>query len=254
MKFYLVGGTIRRHLLGLDRRTDADFAVETPSYLDMYESVRDDYNGIIWQERERFVCLRARADFLAGAFGGLLVGGYLSPTMPRDVIRVNADFTLCRAETQYSDLRHPDMVTPCSIFEDLSRRDFTVNAMAMSEDGILLDPFSGQVDAAARQLRCVGNARERFEEDPLRMLRAIRFAVTEGMWFNDALHSALRTPTLVELLKTVKVERVREELHKALAFNWRETMLHLMVDEPMLGDVLHEYFPNLWLKPTLESR
>jgi tRNA nucleotidyltransferase/poly(A) polymerase len=86
------------------------------------------------------------------------------------------------------------------------------------------------------------------------MLRAVRFAVTEGMWFNDALRSALRTPTLVELLKTVKVERVREELHKTLAFNWRETMLHLMVDEPMLGDVLHEYFPNLWLKPTLESR
>ena len=249
MRLYLVGGTVRRHMLGLSRTTDADFAVEAPSYLDMFRGVRDEYNGIIWQERPEFVCVRARADFSPGAFGGIPLG--LNTEGP---VRVNADFTLCRAETQYSDLRHPDTVTPTSILEDLSRRDFTVNAVAVREDGRWFDPHNGRADAADHTLRCVGNTRQRMLEDPLRMLRAVRFAVTDNLHHDLYLKRALNDTDLADLLATLPHERVREELNKALAHNWRATMLHLMCDAPILGDVLARRFPNLWFKTTSESR
>jgi tRNA nucleotidyltransferase/poly(A) polymerase len=251
MKLYLVGGAVRRHLLGLDDTSDADFAVEAPTYMDMFRGVRDEYNGIIWQERKQFVCVRARADFKDGDFGGVPFGTRINHG---PVVRTNADFTLCRAETQYSDRRHPDTVTPCSILEDLSRRDFTVNAVAVREDGTWLDPHQGREDAANHTLRCVGNTRQRMLEDPLRLLRAVRFAVTDRLRLVAPLKDALNTHDIVDLLATLPHERVREELTKAMHHNWRETMLLLMVDAPYLGYTLSTKFPTLWFKPTTESR
>jgi tRNA nucleotidyltransferase/poly(A) polymerase len=86
------------------------------------------------------------------------------------------------------------------------------------------------------------------------MLRAVRFAVTDGLYLDANLKEALRTPDLAALLATLPHERVREELNKALAVNWRATMLHLMCDAPILGETLYLSFPTLWLKCTSESR
>lgn len=90
------------------------------------------------------------------------------------------EVTPCRTEQGYTDRRHPDeVVFVPDILADLSRRDFTVNAMAF-DGAVLLDPFGGQQDLSRRQLRCVGNAKERFEEDALRVLRLFRLAAQLG--------------------------------------------------------------------------
>ncbi|WP_256204419.1 hypothetical protein [Planococcus faecalis] len=84
--------------------------------------------------------------------------------------------TTFRTESGYSDNRRPDSVEfVLSLKEDLRRRDFTINAMAMTENQEIIDPFGGQEDLQNQIIRAVGNPDERFEEDALRMLRAIRF-------------------------------------------------------------------------------
>jgi tRNA nucleotidyltransferase/poly(A) polymerase len=254
VKLYLVGGAVRRHLLGLPATSDFDFAVEAESYEAMRDELVSRYNVRVWQERPAFVCVRGQVSLdMLGEFGGLLstTPGF---TRINSRVFVDADFTLCRAETQYSDRRHPDSVTPCSVLEDLSRRDFTVNAVAVREDGQWVDPHNGRADAADHTLRCVGNTRQRMLEDPLRLMRAVRFGVTERLHHDLNLKRALTDPELVDLLPTLPVERVREELGKALASNWRKTMLYLMVDAPILAYTLHHNYPNLWLKATTESR
>src|SRR5699024_121488 len=87
------------------------------------------------------------------------------------------EVTTFRTETSYSDRRHPDSVQFIRDLEgDLKRRDFTINAMAMNENYQLIDLFKGKRDLVNKQIKTVGNASHRFEEDALRMLRALRFA------------------------------------------------------------------------------
>src|SRR5581483_8110668 len=87
------------------------------------------------------------------------------------------EVTSYRIEGKYTDKRHPDEVKFArTIEEDLSRRDFTVNALAMSLDGKIVDPFGGEGDLGTKILRTVGKPEERFNEDALRLLRAVRFA------------------------------------------------------------------------------
>ena len=244
MNLYLVGGAVRDALLGRPVK-DLDFAVEAHSY----EQMRDDLHvrGLtIWKEMPQFVTLRGSIPVEnLGDFGDHL-DNYSG--------RVNADFTLCRKESQYTDKRHPDVVTPADIYTDLSRRDFTINAIALGQDGVLFDPFGGETDLMVGVLRCVGLPSERFTEDPLRILRAMRFAVTLDFDISYETREAMSDLRLLSGLKSLPVERVREELNRALAHNWRETMLFLIMEFPRLGNALFEDFPNLWLRATTEER
>ena len=126
-----------------------------------------------------------------------------------------AEVTTYRADGQYLDGRHPAAVTFVrSLPEDLARRDFTVNAMAMDEDGTLVDLYGGRADLAAKLLRCVGDPTRRFEEDALRMLRAVRFAAQLGFTIESETAAAIvRCAPLAERLSA---ERVSEELQKTL--------------------------------------
>ena len=91
------------------------------------------------------------------------------------------EVTTFRTEGKYSDNRHPDKVVFVrSLKDDLSRRDFTMNAMAYSDEAGVIDYFGGINDLAAKQIRCVGNPDTRFQEDALRVLRALRFASIYG--------------------------------------------------------------------------
>lgn len=126
------------------------------------------------------------------------------------------EVTTFRREGKYTDHRRPDHVEFVdSLQEDLSRRDFTINAMAMDENGDVIDPFGGREDLAAGILRCVGDARERFKEDALRMLRCIRFAAGYRLQIEPAAWSAIME--LNGLLKAIAMERVRIELTKTVA-------------------------------------
>ena len=92
-----------------------------------------------------------------------------------------ADFVLCRKDGSYRDGRHPESVAVGTLHDDLARRDFTMNAIAKDEDGKIIDPFGGIGAIEIGIIECVGQARMRMEEAQLRLLRAIRFAVTKQM-------------------------------------------------------------------------
>lgn len=125
------------------------------------------------------------------------------------------EITTFRSEGDYSDGRHPDTVDFTSdIVCDLSRRDFTVNAMAYSPKRGLIDPFNGQYDLENKIIRCVGEPRKRFSEDALRILRALRFASILGFKIDDDTSAAISD--LRERLLLISRERIRDELLKLL--------------------------------------
>lgn len=128
------------------------------------------------------------------------------------------EITTFRTEKDYSDGRRPDQVVyVADIHEDLSRRDFTINAMAIDLEGALIDPFGGATDLSAGIVRCVGDATLRFSEDGLRMLRAIRFAAEFDFRLDEALWSALLVKKAG--LQRIAMERVGVEWDKMIAGN-----------------------------------
>jgi tRNA nucleotidyltransferase (CCA-adding enzyme) len=126
------------------------------------------------------------------------------------------EVTTLRGEGTYTDGRRPDWVEFVDdITADLARRDFTVNAIAVDPlDGKLIDPFDGRGDLARGLLRAVGDARERFAEDGLRVLRAARFVATLELALDPATEAAIR-PTL-DTYRKVAHERVRDEWVKTM--------------------------------------
>ncbi len=125
------------------------------------------------------------------------------------------EVTTFRVDGEYTDHRHPDeVIFVADVREDLSRRDFTVNAMAWSEASGVVDAFGGQEDLAARLIRCVGDPRKRFDEDALRIMRAMRFASVYGFAIDGETDAAIHE--LKDTLSGVAAERIRVELAKLL--------------------------------------
>lgn len=123
------------------------------------------------------------------------------------------EVTTFRSEQGYSDYRRPDRVTFVnSITDDLARRDFTINAIAMTEDSVLVDPFDGQADLASKMIKAVGNPVERFTEDPLRMLRAIRFV--SQLNFNLDRNTWEEIKNNAALIEKLSIERITVEIEK----------------------------------------
>ena len=135
------------------------------------------------------------------------------------------ELTTMRRDGAYKDNRHPDSVTfGTSIEEDLARRDFTVNAIALSPNGTLVDPYGGQKDLNAKILRCVGEPKRRFEEDALRILRLVRFCSVLGFSAEDETARAAREAR--GSLAHIAHERVYAEMNKLLlGENVGETLL-----------------------------
>lgn len=127
----------------------------------------------------------------------------------------SVEITTFRAEKEYSDSRHPDGVTFIkSLDEDLKRRDFTINAMAYSPEKGLIDIFGGLDDIKNKIIRTVGNPEERFKEDALRILRAVRFEAQTGFDIEKNTKKAMSETKC--LLQKVSVERIFAELTKIL--------------------------------------
>ena len=125
------------------------------------------------------------------------------------------EVTTFRIDGAYSDGRHPDAVvfTP-SLLEDLKRRDFTINAMAYNDKEGLIDPFGGMADLQRHLIRCVGDPDDRFTEDALRIMRALRFSAQLGFTVEEATLKAISGHA--ERLKMVSAERIQVELVKLL--------------------------------------
>lgn len=129
--------------------------------------------------------------------------------------REGFEVTTYRVDGEYEDCRHPKEVQfTRSLLEDLKRRDFTINAMAYNESAGLVDEFDGIGDLKKGIIRCVGDARERFTEDALRMLRAVRFSAQLGFVLEENTRNAIRE--LCGNLQKVSAERIQVELTKLL--------------------------------------
>ena len=149
-----------------------------------------------------------------------------------------AEVTTFRRDGAYRNGRRPESVEFVSdLREDLSRRDFTVNAMAMDARGRLVDLFGGREDLARGVLRCVGEPERRFSEDALRMLRAVRFSAQLGFAVDPATLAALRR--LAPLAEKLSAERVLAELQKTL-LSPRPEAAALMIEYGLLGRFMTE--------------
>lgn len=235
MKMYLVGGMVRDRLLGRKSK-DADFAVEAESYEQMRATLEAE-GFKIFQERPEFGTIRAQ--FPPG-------DERIEQFATRD-----ADFVLCRIDGAYSNGRRPDSVEPGTLHDDLARRDFTINAMAMDEFGSIIDPFNGQVDLRFKVLRCVGDPEVRMNEDFLRALRAVRFAVTLDFQIGAELMRVLRSDSVIRGVAKVTHERRREELTKAFGHDTISTIRQL---EDVSPKFMKAALTDLKLEPTSKTR
>ncbi len=148
------------------------------------------------------------------------------------------EVTTFRTDGTYTDNRHPDNVTFVkSLEEDLKRRDFTMNAIAMTKNGKILDPFHGESDIKRRVIRTVGKATERFKEDALRMLRAVRFS--SQLSFSVEADTFLGIQKDRALLEMVSVERKTMEMEKLLKGQGVKNALELLVTTGLYAFLPH---------------
>lgn len=183
---YIVGGCVRDQLIGAEP---------------------NDYD----------VCTNARPEQVIEALSGLHVieTGIKHGTVTAMVEHKPVEITTFRSDGEYEDHRHPKQVTfSKTLKEDLSRRDFTVNAMAYSDRTGLVDMFGGQGDLRNRIIRCVGEPDKRFDEDALRILRAMRFSSVLDFEIEDETAAAVMRNR--RLLESISAERIMQELQKLL--------------------------------------
>lgn len=157
----------------------------------------------------------------------------------------HVEVTTFRGEGAYLDGRRPSTVTfSATLDEDLSRRDFTMNAIAYDPDTqAIVDPWDGQGDIGRKTIRTVGNAVLRFTEDGLRPMRAVRQAAQLGFVLEPATHAAIAET--VASFRKVSAERIRDELRKLLLAPVPSHGLELMRQTGLLGEVLPEMLPTI---------
>lgn len=183
---YAVGGCVRDSLLG---RTPHDWDICTSALPEQMQAVFRDLRTV--------------------------ETGLKHGTLTVVMDHIPYEVTTFRVDGDYTDHRHPDSVRFVDdLTADLARRDFTVNAMAWSPETGLADPFGGQEDLSSKLIRCVGEAEKRFDEDALRILRALRFAAVYDFAVEPRTAAALRR--MAPDLSRVAGERIREELLKLL--------------------------------------
>ena len=230
IRFFRVGGFVRDQLLGIKSK-DIDFAVEAPSFEAMAEAVE------------------ARCTKVFRDNDGRFIGEQFFTIRGIDPELCAVDFVLCRSDGPSSDGRRPDFVVPGTILQDLARRDQTINAMAIDDEGNLLDPHGGQADIEARLLRFVGDPAERLQEDALRAFRALRFAVTKDFVMVPSTNFAIGKLRPGDF-DAVSADRIRDELHKMFAVDTAASLVLLMAFPALLETALSK---GLWLRPTLEK-
>ena len=216
-KLFLVGGSVRDLLI--DRATtELDFDFTTDARPEEIKSIITGWADAIWTPGERFGTISAQK----GAR--------------------TYEITTHRAEAYSPESRKPDVEFSTRIEDDLSRRDFTVNAMALeitADAPVLVDPYGGLADLMGKVLRTPLSPTESFSDDPLRMMRAARFIAGMQLVPVDELVAAVRT--MADRLKIVSAERIRHELDRLLVTDHPTTGLWFLVDTGLA----EYFFPEL---------
>ncbi len=179
-------------------------------------------------------------DLLRGCAGSTWNTGITFGTVGAEVSGVRVEITTFRADRYDRESRNPEVAWGDSLVDDLVRRDFTVNAMAVSlgPDRTVTDPFGGLGDLLAKRLRTPGAAVDSFADDPLRMLRAVRFVAQLGLTPDDEVVAAMTS--LAGELARITPERVQVELSKTLLQDSPRAALELFVDTGLADVVLPE--------------
>ena len=156
---------------------------------------------------------------------------------------VEIEVTTFRTEAGYSDGRHPDSINyAATIEEDLARRDFTMNAIAASlEDGLIVDPYGGQEDIKKLLIRTVGAPHERFMEDGLRPVRALRFASKLGFSIEKDTYSEIFKKEIQEKAASISIERFRDEFEKIMASKKPSVGMKLLEETGLLDIFIPEF-------------
>jgi poly(A) polymerase len=213
---YFAGGCVRDELLG---RTPADYDVATAAEPP--------------QIRELFG--RRRTLAIGAAFGVITVIGPKSAG--------NVEVATFRKDAPYSDGRHPDYVTFSSAEEDARRRDFTINGLFFDPLGRrVLDYVGGQEDLRRGVVRAIGDPRQRFAEDKLRMLRAVRFTAAFGFTLDQSTRAAVAE--MAGQITVVSAERIAAEMRRMLVGPRRPTAVRLLIDTGLAVPVLPEILPH----------
>ena len=169
------------------------------------------------------ICTGALPEQVMEVFPGALPTGLTHGTVTVRINSRSVEVTTFRSEENYADHRHPETVRFVGeLTTDLSRRDFTINAMALSPDGLIMDPFGGLTDLEHRCIRCVGSPELRFEEDALRMFRALRFSARLDFTIEEATLAAIGKKA--HLASALAAERIRDEVEKTLLTPRPETV------------------------------
>ncbi len=215
-RLYLVGGVVRDLLLDRDMSSGRDIDLTTDALPADVKKLVAGWADSVWSQGERFGTIGCQTD------------GW------------TFEITTHRADAYDPDSRKPDVVFSDQIEADLSRRDFTVNAMALSlPDPVLIDPHNGAADLAAGRLRTPLSPQESFSDDPLRMLRAARFIAGYGLEPDPELVAAVKE--MAERLKIVSAERIRDEFDKLLVVEDPSPGLWFLADTGLMDQFLPEF-------------
>ena len=243
-KIYRVGGCIRDKILGIDSKDiDFTFVLENldqtveAGFKQMEEWMKERGFEIFLSTPDMFTI---RAKFPKGDKNEGLV----------------ADFVMARKEVGYVEGTRRPILELGSVEDDLIRRDFTLNALAEDEDGNLIDLFGGQEDLAKGLLRTPLDPKITMMDDPLRILRALRFSITKGFSIDLKIWDAMLQPEILEKLKTtVSVERMREEVFKMMKHDTPKSLrLINQVDLEFIPGFIDMVFSRgLWLEPTFKK-
>ncbi len=212
---YLVGGVVRDLLLGKDLAGGRDIDLTTDARPADTKRIVQGWAESVWSQGERFGTIGCCAD------------GW------------DYEITTHRAEAYSPDSRKPDVVFADVVEADLSRRDFTVNAMALAlPEPELIDPFGGATDLAQGLLRTPLSPEESFSDDPLRMLRAARFIAGYGLVPDPVLVAAVEA--MAERLSIVSAERIRDEFDKLIVVPEPAAGLWFLVETGLVDQFLPE--------------
>jgi tRNA nucleotidyltransferase/poly(A) polymerase len=213
---YWAGGCVRDQLLG---RTPKDYDVATDATPPQIQKLFG----------------RHRTLSIGASFGVISVKGPRSAGM--------IEVATFRKDAAYSDGRHPDSVTFSSAEEDARRRDFTVNGLFFDPvENRVIDYVGGQDDLSARRLRAIGDPRERFAEDKLRMLRAVRFSAALDFTLEENTLAAIRK--MAQEITVVSAERIAMEMRRMLVEPGRVQAVRLLLDSNLAPLVLPEILPT----------
>lgn len=211
-KVYLVGGAVRDMLMKKDVH-DYDLATD------------------------------ATPEQVMGMFKKVIPTGIAHGTVTILIFGMQLETTTFRTEADYSDGRHPDKVEyAATIEEDLSRRDFTMNAIAAElKNGKIVDPFHGRKDIKKKIIRTVGNPLERFGEDGLRPVRAIRFSGQLGFRIEEETLKAICNPQVIKKTESISVERFHDEFCKMMKSEKPSVSLKLLEETGLLNIFIPQF-------------